>query len=222
MYNPAHFTEARPDALHRIIRTHPLGVLVSMGPHGLDANHLPFHLDPSPGPDRPHGTLLAHVARANPLWREVASGSAVMVVFRGAQGYITPNSYPSKHATHRAVPTWNYEAVHVHGTLWVHDDEKFTRSVVARLTHTHESAVAAASHPTSGMRPWKMGDAPRDYLDAMLQAIVGIELRITRLEGKRKLSQNREARDLDGAIDSLLQRGHTDLAQAMAQARPTP
>ena len=216
MYNPAHFTETRPDELHRIIRTHPLGTLVTLGPQGLAANHLPFHLDPSPTADSPHGTLLAHVARANPLWREVASGSHVMVVFRGAQGYITPNSYPSKHETHRAVPTWNYEAVHAHGMLWIHDDEKFTRTVVARLTHTHE---AQATEPASGLRPWKMGDAPCDYLDAMLQAIVGIELRITRLEGKRKLSQNRETRDLEGAIDSLQQRGHTDLAQAMAQAR---
>ena len=219
MYTPAHFSLTDSDSLHGLIRSHPLGTLVTQANGVLDANHLPFLLDADPGE---MGTLSAHVARANPLWQQCRDGAEVLVVFRGAEGYISPSWYPSKHETHRLVPTWNYEAVHAHGTLWVHDDEKFTRSVVARLTHTHEAAVAAASHPTSGMRPWKMGDAPRDYLDAMLQAIVGIELRITRLEGKRKLSQNREARDLDGAIGSLQQRGHTDLAQAMAQARPTP
>ena len=195
MYAPALFAESRPDVLHSLMRAHPLGMLVTQRAAGLEVDHLPFLLNPEGTEAHPLGTLQAHVARANPVWQEVREGDAVLVVFRGAEGYISPNWYASKPETHRHVPTWNYEAVHAHGTLWVHDDEKFTRSVVARLTHTHEAAVAAASHPTSGMQPWKMGDAPRDYLDAMLQAIVGIELRITRLEGKRKLSQNREAAD---------------------------
>ncbi|MFT3813152.1 MAG: FMN-binding negative transcriptional regulator [Acidovorax sp.] len=198
MYNPDHFTESRPEELHRIIRAHPLGVLCTAGPQGLDANHLPFHLlDDS--------TLVAHVARANPLWQAVPSGSAALVVFRGAEGYVSPNWYPSKQATHRAVPTWNYEVVHAHGVLTVRDDEKFVRGVVARLTRTHE-----AGQP----QPWKMGDALLDYLDGMLRAIVGIELSITRLEGKRKLSQNRDAADRQGVIDHAA----APLARAMRGA----
>ncbi len=202
MYNPAHFTETRPEELHRIIRAHPLGMLCTAGPQGLDANHLPFHL-------LDEHTLIAHVARANPLWQALPSGSEVLVVFRGAEGYISPNWYPSKHEAHRAVPTWNYEVVHAHGTLTIHDDEKHVRSVVARLTRTHE-----AGEP----QPWKMGDAPPDYLDQMLRAIVGIEVRITRLEGKRKLSQNREPRDREGTITALDERRRAPLAQAMRRA----
>ncbi|HCL85496.1 MAG TPA: transcriptional regulator [Comamonadaceae bacterium] len=208
MYTPAHFAEERPEALHQLICDYPLGLLCRQGPHGLDADHLPFLLDAERGP---HGTLVAHVARANALWREVPDGGTVdaLVVFRGQHGYISPNWYPSKHETHRAVPTWNYEAVHVHGRLTVHDDERHVRGVVARLTRRHE----ASEH-----RPWKMGDAPRDYLDEMLRAIVGIELAITRIEGKRKLSQNRTAPDRDGAIAALHERGHGALAQAMHAA----
>jgi transcriptional regulator len=211
MYIPPHFAETRPEELHRIIRAHPLGMLCTAGPQGLDANHLPFHLDPDAGP---HGTLIAHVARANPLWQTVPSGSEVLVVFRGAEGYISPNWYPSKHEAHRAVPTWNYEVVHAHGTLTIHDDEKHVRGVVARLTHTHEGHA----HQAGGHRPWKMGDAPPDFLDQMLRAIVGIEVRITRLEGKRKLGQNREPRDREGTIAALGARGQAPLAQAMRRA----
>lgn len=202
MYTPAHFAEERLNERHRLIRQHPLGVLVTPTPQGLDANHLPFELEAEPEP----GRLIGHVARANPVWQQVASGTPVLVVFRGVQGYISPNGYPSKAATHRAVPTWNYEAVHVHGTLHVHDDARFVRGVVARLTRTHEAAEP---------RPWRMGDAPADYLDAMVANIVGIEVRITRLEGKRKLSQNREAADRLGAAAHARGRGLGDLADAM-------
>ena len=207
MYNPPHFTETRNTELHRMIRAHPLGVLVTTGPQGLDANHLPFELDASRGE---LGTLTAHVARANPLWREVPDGAEVLVVFRGAEGYVSPNWYPSKHETHRLVPTWNYEVVHAHGRIAIRDDEKFVRGVVARLTRAHEAAEP---------RPWKMGDAPADYLDTMLAAIVGLEVEITRLEGKRKLSQNRELRDRDGAIEALRARGRDGLSEAMARAK---
>ena len=206
MYIPAHFAETRPEELGRIVRANPLGILVTLGPGGLDANHIPFEFDPSRGA---LGTLSAHVARANPLWRDAAAGSAVMVVFRGAEGYISPNWYPSKHETHRQVPTWNYEAVHAHGTLTVLDEERFVRGVLARLTRTHE-----AGEP----KPWKMGDSPPDYIDAMLEAVVGIEIEIARLEGKAKLSQNRDPRDVRGAIDSLRSLGREPLAEAMASA----
>jgi transcriptional regulator len=207
MYLPQHFAEPRVDELHRIIREHPLGMLVTNGPAGLDANHIPFEFDAERGP---HGTLLAHVARANPLCTEFAAGADVMVVFRGVQGYISPNWYPSKHETHRLVPTWNYEVVHAHGRLRLVDDEKFVRGIVARLTRRHE-----APEP----QPWKMGQAPADYLDQMLRAIVGVEIEVLRLECKRKLSQNREARDVDGAVQALQERGQAALSSAMAEAR---
>lgn len=208
MYLPQHFAESRPAELHRIIREHPFGTLVTQSAQGLDANHLPFELDAERSP---YGTLQAHIARANPLWTEVADGTEVMVVFRGPHGYISPNWYPSKHETHRHVPTWNYEVAHAHGRLRVIDDERFVRGMVARLTRRHE-----AGQP----RPWKMGDAPGDYLEQMLQMIVGLEIEVTRLEGKRKLGQNREARDQDGAIRALHERGMQELSLAMARTRP--
>lgn len=207
MYTPAHFAETRPDELHRIITTHPLGMLVTHSAKGLDADHVPFELDPGKGP---LGTLTAHVARANPVWTTVPDGGDVMVVFRGPAGYVSPNWYPSKHEAHRQVPTWNYEVVHAHGRLRIRDDDKYVRAVVARLTRRHE-----ASEP----KPWKMGDAPADYLDAMVKAIVGIEVEIVRLEGKRKLSQNKEERDRDGAVAGARERGNAALSEAMARTR---
>jgi transcriptional regulator len=141
MYLPPHFAEARPEELHRIVRDHPLGMLVRHTAAGLEADHLPFLWDAAEGPQ---GTLVAHVARANTLWREVDEGADVLVVFRGAQGYVSPNWYPSKHETHRRVPTWNYEVVHAHGTLHVRDDEKFVRGVVARLTRRARGRPAGA------------------------------------------------------------------------------
>lgn len=203
MYLPEHFAESRLSELHRIAREHPLGMLVTHTRDGLDANHIPFELDDTKGA---FGTLLAHVARSNPIWREVENGMQVLVVFRGAQGYISPNWYPSKPETHRHVPTWNYEVVHAHGRINVVDDASFVRGVVARLTRQHE-----ATEP----RPWKMGDAPQDYIDQLLQQIVGIEVEITRLEGKRKLSQNREGRDIEGAACALRKQGNEALAAAM-------
>ncbi len=203
MYLPAHFAVSDPAVLHRIIREHPLGMLVRQGGGGLDADHLPFELDPAAGA---LGTLTAHVARANPLWRECAAGAPVMVVFRGGEAFISPSWYPSKHEAHRQVPTWNYEVVHAQGTLTVHDDERFVRGLVARLTRQHEAAEP---------RPWKMGDSAPDFIDAMLRNIVGIEVTITSLVGKSKLSQNREARDRLGAAEVLGERGHAELAQRM-------
>lgn len=206
MYLPPQFAEPRVEELHRIVRTHALGMLVTHTADGLEATDLPFLLDAGQGV---YGVLQAHVARANTLWRDVADGAPVLVVFRGPQGYISPNWYPSKHETHRRVPTWNYEVVHAHGTFHVHDDEKFVRGVVARLTRQHE-----ADEP----QPWKMGDAPRDYLDEMLGQIVGIEVRLTRLEGKRKLNQHHAAADREGAIQGLERQGNQALAHAMKVA----
>ncbi|NSX14406.1 FMN-binding negative transcriptional regulator [Cupriavidus taiwanensis] len=206
MYIPDAFAEQRPEALARIIHAHPLGMLVTHGPHGLDADHIPFEFDPGTGP---HGVLTAHVARANPVWQRCPTGTPVMVVFRGAEAYISPNWYPSKHEAHRQVPTWNYEVVHAHGTLAVRDDERFVRALVARLTRRHEAAQ---------QKPWKMGDAPPDYLDELLRSIVGIEITVTSLVGKVKLSQQKEARDRLGVAAALDAGGHRELAQSMRDA----
>jgi transcriptional regulator len=205
MYVPAHFAINDPQALHAVIREHPLGALVTPGPDGLDANHVPFEFDPGQGP---HGLLTAHVARANPVWRQCAGGADVLVIFRGHESYISPNWYPSKHETHRQVPTWNYQVVHVHGRLTVMDDERFVRGVVARLTREHEM-----DEP----RPWKMGDSPTEYIDQMLKAVVGIQVAIARIEGKAKLSQNRDARDRRNAADTLLAKGAEGLGRAMRE-----
>lgn len=207
MYLPAHFAETRPEELLRIIREHPLGMLVTPGEAGMDADHIPFEFDPGAGAN---GVLTAHVARANPLWQRCPTGTQVMVVFRGAQAYISPGWYPSKHEAHRQVPTWNYEAVHVHGTLTVRDDERFVRGLVARLTRRHEAAEP---------QPWKMGDAPPDYIDSMLRNIVGIEIAVSKMTGKSKLSQNKDERDRLGAADALAARGQAELAALMR--RPT-
>lgn len=206
MYVPAHFEESSPEALHALIAEHPFGTLVTSGPHGLDANHIPFDLAPGEGA---LGVLRAHVARANPVWQEIADGGEVLVMFGGGDAYISPNWYPSKHEFHKQVPTWNYRVVHAHGRIAIRDDERYVRGVVARLTRTHE-----ASQP----KPWKMTDSAPDYIDAMLKAIVGIEIEITRLIGKFKLSQNRAVPDIEGAGAALERQGDSEIGGAMLAA----
>ena len=205
MYLPPHFEATDPASLHRLMRAYPLGALVIQGELGLDANHLPFEFDADEGE---HGVLRAHVARNNPLWQEVKEGQEVLVIFRAAEGYISPNWYPSKQAHHQQVPTWNYAVVHAHGRIRVRDDARFVRRLLATLTRTQEAAEPA---------PWKMADAPRDYIEAMVQAVVGIEIEIDQLVGKFKLSQNKEKEDREGAIDALQAKGQTVLAEGMQQ-----
>lgn len=209
MYRPAHFEENRPEVLHALISAHPLGQLVTHGPEGLDANLLPFELDAAAGL---LGTLRAHVARANPVWQQ-AGDTEVLVIFQAADGYISPNWYPSKPEHHRHVPTWNYQVVHTHGRLRVMDDERFVRGLVGRLTRTHEQRAQQE-------RPWRMGDSAPEFITGLLQVIVGIEIEITRLVGKYKLGQNREERDRLGAANGLAALGQGDLAQAMRDAAP--
>lgn len=207
MYLPTAFEEHRPEALHALMRAHPLGTLVAHGPDGLDANHIPFELDTAVGP---HGLLRAHVARANPVWQQ-AGDTEVLVIFHAADGYISPNWYPSKPEHHRHVPTWNYAVVHAHGVLRVRDDERFLRGLVARLTREHEAR-------SQQQKPWKMGDAPTDYIDGLLKAIVGLEIEVSRLVGKYKLGQNREERDRLGAAAGLEGLGNVEAAKAMREA----
>ncbi len=212
MYLPKQFAEPRTEELHRIIRENSLGILVTNTAAGLEGTHLPFLLDAGAGAGS-GGLLVAHVARANSMWRDVRDGDEVLVVFRGVQGYISPNWYPGKQETHRRVPTWNYEVVHAHGTIHVRDDEKYTRGVVARLTRQHEAVQR---------QPWKMGDAPSDYIAEQLSHIVSIEVRVTHLEGKRKLNQHHELQDREGAIRGLEAGGQHKLAQAMKNVAKCP
>jgi transcriptional regulator len=189
MYLPAHFREDRVDVMHALIRECPLATLVTDGPDGLMANHLPMLIDPEPGP---FGTLTGHLARPNSQWR--SAGSAALAIFSGSDHYISPNWYPSKAEHGKVVPTWNYAVVHAHGTLEVHDDPEWLRTFVTRLTETHEAQFES---------PWSVTDAPADYIDGLLKGIVGIEIRIDRLEGKWKMSQNRPDADREAVARRL-------------------
>lgn len=195
MYVPPHFDEPNQEVLYDLIERTALGVLITNGSGGLDANHIPFDLDREKGEC---GTLRCHVASNNSVWQEVLDGDEVLVVFRAADAYISPNWYPSKHEFHKQVPTWNYLIAHAHGRIAIHDDERFVRHNVARLTRRHE-----ATQPV----PWKMGDAPREFIDAMVKAVVGLEIGIIRLVGKAKLSQNKGQQDIHHAGEMLIDQG---------------
>jgi transcriptional regulator len=203
MYLPKHFEETRVEVLHGLIRAHPLGALVTLTANGLEANHIPFEIDPDPAP---FGTLRGHVARANPAWRELSRGDA-LIIFQGPQIYVSPSWYPSKREGGKVVPTWNYALVHVYGPLRAVDDAAWLRVFVEKLTDRHEAA-----------RPdrWHVTDAPADYVDKMVTAIVGIEISIARMVGKWKVSQNRPAADRVGVAAGLEAQG-TDVAGAMAE-----
>jgi transcriptional regulator len=195
MYTPAHFDETRPELLHQLVRDHPLGLLITQGENGLDANPIPFLLDTEDG--RP-GVLRAHVARANPVWREARADVETLVVFQGPQTYITPNWYPVKAETGKVVPTWNYITVQARGKLVVRDDAAWVHQLVTRLTQRHE-----ATQP----KPWAVSDAPGDYIESMLRAIVGIEIPLDSLRGKWKMSQNRPLSDREGMSRGLREQG---------------
>ena len=202
MYTPAHFDEARPEPLQQLLRDHPLGLLVTHGPQGLDALPLPFLHEP--GTDTP-GVLTAHVARANPVWREAADAE-VLVVFQGPQAYVSPGWYPSKAENGKAVPTWNYIVVQARGRLVVRDDAAWLRRFVTRLTERHEASQA---------QPWQVSDAPADYVDAMLRGIVGLEIPLSSLRGKWKMSQNHTPANREGVSRALRAKGD-DASMAVA------
>jgi transcriptional regulator len=191
MYQPSHFSETRPEVLHGLIGEHPLGALVTLSSAGLDANHIPFELDPTAGAN---GTLLGHVARANPLWRDHDAARGALVIFQGPSNYITPSWYETKRETGQVVPTYNYCVVHVHGPIVVRDDRDWLRAQVERLTRKFERTRSA---------PWAVGDAPADFIEKQLAAIVGIEIPIARLTGKWKVSQNRPPADRVGVAAGL-------------------
>ena len=205
MYLPSHFEETRVEILHRLIRAHPLGALVTFGADGLDANHAPFEIDPDPAP---FGTLRAHVARANPVWREFSKEVEPLVIFQGAQTYVTPSWYRTKTETGKVVPTFNYIVVHAYGTMRVFEDSAWLRKFVSGLTDRFEASRA---------QPWAVTDAPEDFVAMQLRAIVGVEIQLTRLIGKWKTSQNRPAADQLGVIAGLRE-SDDPVARAMAAA----
>ncbi len=201
MYLPSHFAEHRVEVLHEALRGAGLMTLFTAGPEGLDASHLPMLLEPGPGP---LGRLIGHVARANPQWRSTPAGSAALAVVMGPDAYVTPSWYPSKQATGKVVPTWNYLAIHAHGEVRFFEEREPLLELVTRLTDRHEGARTA---------PWRVADAPPDYVDGLLKAIVGVELVITRLEGKWKASQNRDDPDRLGVAEGLRQKGDEVMAR---------
>jgi len=208
MYLPSHFEQNDPTALHALMAAHPLATWVCVVNGEPVINHLPLHLDSNRGE---HGTLIGHVARANPVWRSAPSSS--VVIFHGPQAYVTPSWYPTKREGGKVVPTWNYAVVHAKGLpRFIHDKDEL-HALVSRLTDRHEAQRA---------HPWSVNDAPREYTQAMLGAIVGLEIEITQLQGKFKLSQNRLPADQRGVLEGAA-RGAEDerlMAQAMAKVVP--
>jgi transcriptional regulator len=178
MYLPRHFEETRTDVLHQLLRLHPLATLVHLGPDGLEANHVPLHLHSEPGTPV---VLRGHVARANALWREADLSVSVLAVFQGPQHYISPSWYASKADAGKVVPTWNYAVVHAKGRLHIRDDAAWIRAQMQALTTQQEASLP---------HPWAVDDAPTDYTERLLQAVVGLELVVDSLQGKWKVSQN--------------------------------
>jgi transcriptional regulator len=198
LYLPAHFNETRTDVLHALMRARPLATLVASSASGLIANHVPVQTLAEPVP---LGLIRGHIARANPLWREYAKDSEALAIFQGPDAYISPSLYPSKVQSGEVVPTWNYAVVHAHGTMRFINDAEWLHGLVAGLTATHEAARA---------QPWKIGDAPRKYIEKMLGMIVGFEFSIAKLAGKWKVSQNRPPADQVGVIQGLQDSGDAD------------
>jgi transcriptional regulator len=206
MYQPPHFQETRPDVLHGLIRAHPLGLLVSNGPDGPVANPLPFLLDADVPPN---GRLRVHLAKANPQWRLLADNPAspVLVVFQGADTYVTPSWYETKRETGKVVPTWNYAIVQVRGIVRVIEDQDWLAQQISDLTAFQEGGRET---------PWAVTDAPAPFIQSQIKGIVGLEIEITAISGKWKVSQNRPVADRAGVVAGLEGEAPTDNSAAMA------
>lgn len=191
MYVPKHFEEPRVEVMHELIRERPLATLVTFGSGGLNANHIPLEIAPEPAP---YGTLRGHISRANPLWRDLSMDVEALAIFQGPDAYVTPSWYPTKKEKGMVVPTWNYAVVHAYGALRVIDDAEWLRSLVGRLTDQNEAAFRER---------WSVSDAPPEYIGKLLGSIVGIEMVLTKLIGKWKVSQNRPTTDREGVVSGL-------------------
>jgi transcriptional regulator len=208
MYQPSHFRVDDVPQMHALMRDRPFALLVSTGSEGLCATHLPTVLKG----DGPNGVVECHLARANPHWKDLAEGNEALMIFQGPEGYITPNWYPSKADHQKVVPTWNYALVHAYGRPEIMNDNDWLRRHVTELTRQQEAHQA---------KPWAVTDAPETYIEVMLRGIVGFRFAIARLEGKWKMSQNRETRDRDGVVKGLDTRGAADdieMAQIMSRS----
>jgi transcriptional regulator len=210
MYIPAHFA-VDPAAVGELLAKHGAADLITLTDGGLLATMLPFAYEPSAGE---HGALYGHVARNNDQWRKPARGESLAIV-RGPDSYVSPSWYAAKAEHGRVVPTWNYLTAHVYGQLLVHDDPTWVEDVVRRLTAKHEAARLASPHQPPA---WSVDDAPRAFIEGQLRAIVGLELLITRIEAKAKLSQNRPVDDIAGIVDGLAARGDDPMATAVERA----
>jgi transcriptional regulator len=210
MYIPAHFA-VDPTAVDELLAKHGAADLITLTDDGLLATMLPFAYEPSAGE---HGALYGHVARNNDQWRKPARGESLAIV-RGPDAYVSPSWYAAKAEHGRVVPTWNYLTAHVYGQLLVHDDPTWVEAIVRRLTAKHEAArLASPRQPPA----WSVDDAPRAFIEGQLRAIVGLELQITRIEAKAKLSQNRPVGDIAGIVDGLAARGDDPMATAVLDA----
>jgi transcriptional regulator len=200
MYNPKHFEEARPEVLQALVREHALATLVTMGSDGLCANLIPLQWQAP-------GDLLGHVARANPLWQEADLAVPVLAIFQGPAHYISPSWYPTKQEHGKVVPTWNYAVVQARGVMRLHHDADWIRRQVSALTRQQEAVFD---------KPWAVDDAPREYTDGLLKALVGIEIQVTQWSGKWKVSQNQPANNRAGVVAALQGAPVDNAAQAMA------
>ena len=210
MYQPDHFRVADLPKMHALMRARPLATLVSAGSLGLYATHLPTVLKD----DGPYGIIECHLARANPHWKDLAEGTEALMIFQGPEGYITPNWYPSKADHGKVVPTWNYAVVHAYGRPEVMEDKNWLHRHVTELT---------AQQETNEVKPWALSDAPDSYVAAMLRGIVGFRFGIARLEGKWKMSQNRQPQDRAGVVTGLAGRSEGDdreIAEIVAGVMP--
>jgi len=210
MYTPTHFKQDDPTVLTQHIRDHAFGLLIDADNNGIEANHVPFHLitaeDGSPG------HLHCHVARNNPVWQRLRDGARVLVVFQGPDAYVSPSWYPSKAETGRVVPTWNYLAVHAEGSARIVEDPEWLKSHLHQLTDQQEAGRDAS---------WSVDDAPAEYTDRLVQAIVGVEIRIEKLTGKLKASQNQSEQNRAG-VKAGLEAEEGAHSRAMARLIPSP
>ncbi len=203
MYIPPQFEQPDIEAMQELIRNRPLATLVTFGSDGINANHIPLHLSPTP---EPFGVLRGHIARANPLWRDLASDVETLAIFHGPDAYISPSWYATKQEAGKVVPTWNYTVVHAYGSLCIIDDAVWVLTQLEALTQQNEAAFP---------EPWAVSDAPEDFTEKLIEAVIGIEMVITRLIGKWKVSQNQPTQNQRSVIQGLNGSGQSE-AVAMA------
>jgi len=206
MYSPPQFEQPDIEVMYELIRSHPLATLITQGKNGIDANHIPLYLSPLP---EPFGVLRGHIARANPLWQDLATDNESLVIFHGVNAYISPSWYATKQEAGKVVPTWNYTVVHAYGSLRIVDDATWIRTQLNVLTQHNEASF---------VHPWTVSDAPDDFTEKLIGAVVGIELVITRLSGKWKVSQNQPLQNQNSVIDGLNASGQIEMAELIKAA----